>query len=554
MEAAVSKLWIELVGRFRLYAPDGSDVTPRPMASALLALLALSPGQQRSREYIQDKLWSTRSPEQGRTSLRNALADIRAALGEDLRECLRSDQQTIALDPQRVTLDWGCAHLQSPTGSAADLSSNAPVLLEDMGRIRDPEFQNWLRDVRMDFERKLFDAALPVVTPKHPEPSRVPTTAMRPWLVVSADVLGADPDHVAAASLAAELLQDAIGLSVTQFGAIDIVDCPRPGPGVIVAMKLHANSTRHQLYVRVRSSARPAPSLSIACELPAKTSAVLKSPAFLDVVSRSADVALHEIGQLHTGDNSGAHQAAFDALHHMQRFGRDNLVLADDRLAVAYETEPRPLYLAMQAFVRAFLIGERIPHDPEVLREEAREQLGDAMRAEPHNAAVLALASHVHNFLFRDPAAGHEFARRSLAVSPANTLAMSCLGRAEIQKGNSRVGFRLVRRATAGSGPSAYRFLLEFNHSIGAISVRKFDEAIRIAEVLHAEFPRFPPVMRNLFALYLKNDNRERARRIFAELRQIEPDFSVRAMREASYPARGLRAAGVLPEMESEFD
>lgn len=103
--AASEALWrLELVGGFRLRAPDGSDRTPvGRKVRALLAILALAEGRTVGRERLAGLLWAERGEEQARASLRQALRELRRCLDEP--GLLRVARDRVALDSARVEVD-----------------------------------------------------------------------------------------------------------------------------------------------------------------------------------------------------------------------------------------------------------------------------------------------------------------------------------------------------------------------------------------------------------------------------------------------------------------
>jgi TolB-like protein len=149
------ELELRLVGPVRLLRRDGTDVTPKGRkAQGLLALLGVSPKFRRKRAWLQDKLWSDRGPEQGGASLRQELAGLRRALGEESR-CLVSEAGWIELDPARVrvTLD--------PEPGDWDLTGTPPEFAAGLD-IADPEFEDWIRDQRAAIEKQLLARPAPV--------------------------------------------------------------------------------------------------------------------------------------------------------------------------------------------------------------------------------------------------------------------------------------------------------------------------------------------------------------------------------------------------------
>ncbi|MCG8510769.1 MAG: hypothetical protein MI741_16220 [Rhodospirillales bacterium] len=79
----------------------------------------------------------------------------------------------------------------------------------------------------------------------------------------------------------------------------------------------------------------------------------------------------------------------------------------------------------------------------------------------------------------------------------------------------------------------------------------QFSLTMPVARMLE---PNYRAPLRYLLVLYLNQGDREKARRIFEELRELEPDFSMRMMRDAAYPSGGLRASGLLDFVDGEFD
>lgn len=138
---AEGPLVLDLLGPLQLTDAAGCNLTPRSRkAQGLLALIATAPGLRRSRAWVQDKLWSDRGQEQGSASLRQCLTEIRSALGRHVG-CLGAEAGWIALDPALVRV-----RAELPGGDDAE---EAEFL---MGLdIRDPEFENWVRDQRLRF-------------------------------------------------------------------------------------------------------------------------------------------------------------------------------------------------------------------------------------------------------------------------------------------------------------------------------------------------------------------------------------------------------------------
>lgn len=90
---------------------EGSSGPDRPLrlsnkkAWALLAYLALQPGRAFDREHLAGMLWGDRFDEQARKSLRQALYEIRAALGDDAGEHLDTTRDTVCVNGEDLVVD-----------------------------------------------------------------------------------------------------------------------------------------------------------------------------------------------------------------------------------------------------------------------------------------------------------------------------------------------------------------------------------------------------------------------------------------------------------------
>lgn len=100
------RLSLSLLGGFQARVPPGPPLTFQTRkAQALLAYLALPVGRVHSRDTLAALLWGERSDEQARNSLRQALYDIRKALGVTAPAVLRIENDAIALIPTAVDVD-----------------------------------------------------------------------------------------------------------------------------------------------------------------------------------------------------------------------------------------------------------------------------------------------------------------------------------------------------------------------------------------------------------------------------------------------------------------
>jgi TolB-like protein/Flp pilus assembly protein TadD len=161
-------LRLTIFGGFSLAGPDGAEIPLKSRkAKGLLAYLALSPGQTRSREEIMALLWSDRGEVQARASLRQVLSGLRKDFGRAAMTALIVTNDAVALDPDKVTI-----------GAARP----GEELLAGF-HLHDPAFEDWLRDERLRQEDAVVSDA---GAPEPPLPDK-PSIAVLPFVNMSGD-------------------------------------------------------------------------------------------------------------------------------------------------------------------------------------------------------------------------------------------------------------------------------------------------------------------------------------------------------------------------------
>ena len=135
---------LTLFGGFRLTREGANAEIKAQKSKALLAWLALHPGENQTRERLAELLWEDRSPANARASLRQALAVLRRVLPDG---ALSAGGESIGLIENAVRVDvTDFRRLKTdPTGTAlrraADLYAGE---LLDGFRPKAPAFEEWL--------------------------------------------------------------------------------------------------------------------------------------------------------------------------------------------------------------------------------------------------------------------------------------------------------------------------------------------------------------------------------------------------------------------------
>ena len=131
------------MGSFGLYDPEGVRVEiPSRKSVALLGLLATSRDGARSRTFLQDMLWGSRSPEQAQASLRRELSNLRQWVNLHGTALLTTQHSRVSLNLEAVDID-----ILSLDRLASVLPKDA-VFLEGVDLQAEDAFEDWLREQR----------------------------------------------------------------------------------------------------------------------------------------------------------------------------------------------------------------------------------------------------------------------------------------------------------------------------------------------------------------------------------------------------------------------
>ena len=155
---------LSLLAEFALSGPAGVRIEIGSKKNrALLAVLALSPGQTVTRERLASLLWGDHGEEQARNSLRQSLAVLRKELGPSLAESIQSQNDVLTLRMREIVVD-ALTVLQGM--DQEDISvlrkaarSYSGELLADLA-LRDEAFGEWLAAERSRLKSaaiKLYD-------------------------------------------------------------------------------------------------------------------------------------------------------------------------------------------------------------------------------------------------------------------------------------------------------------------------------------------------------------------------------------------------------------
>jgi DNA-binding SARP family transcriptional activator len=512
---------VSLRGAFRVRDAQGVDRTPRGMKErALLALLLLSPGQRRTRAWVQDKLWSDRNADQASVSCRQALANVRKALGP-LSAQLRSDRSTLWLDP--------------PIPTGPDGASGPGELLADLD-VRDPEFANWLRDLRQADD------------PAPPSSVAAPASSVaRQRPVIHVQVL--DQVQTELGLFLARALAHRVAGELVLAGDVDVmhsdpVAAISPGDMANATIELRSFAEEGVWFVLIRVLGPP----SNRCvwtgrlRLPMQVSAVWDMPDTTHLVNRAVSAVTDLIA---ISGRLTPFAALQRAVRRVYDFDQAGLGSADSLLRTAQDSELSGLALAWRGFVRLTAALEFRDNGAD-LRGEAAAFCEDALARASSHPVVLGLSAQVQMKLGGDMDLGQYLARRAAEASDQNPYALDALSQAMFFSGDYARGHEIAEWARQSAGGLHNSFSWDMQCCLSALSLGRYEDALAQALSCHRKMPAYRPALRYLVALNLLAGRKSEAAHFAQRLKAIEPDFAPALLLSPGYPVETLRTLGLV--------
>ena len=550
--AVIPRLEIRLAGPFRIADGDGRDITPHgKRAKALLALLALSKNGVRSRRWIQEKLWSDRSPEQGAASLRQELSELRRHFRVAGVEPISADREVVQLDLSAARID-----LHESAGATA-----TQELLEGID-ISDPEFEDWLREERSHWEEAAARSAPSNGAVRTSVPVRQPDI-FRPALARPCVGLFADlpPSLDAGSSALADMLLDLVARSFVCFDVVDVIDLrinrstpialgPAGGPDWILQAKAVRVVEQTAITVQLMRIEDQRVLWARAHQLSAGATICHLEDAALgafvnDVVFATVDQILKPVSP----QNEARHEAArlaLGAIYQLFRLTDADLEAAERMLLRAYELEKKGTYLGWLALLAVTRLGERRVGRSGPFHEQARDYALRAVETDPYNALTLSLAAHAHSFIFHEYEYALDLADRAVAANPMLAIARDLRALTLGYLGEVERGYADAMMAKALGGPPPYRYCIDTTCCILATLAGRFEEGIGFGRRVLAQQPSYLPALRYTASCQGHLGRAEAAFDTLARIHTLEPDFSLELLRNRDYPIAGVFGTSVI--------
>ena len=521
-----------LVGNLLLVDDSGRDCTPvGAKARALIALLALTPERRRPRRWIEGMLWSDRSPEQASSSLRQVLMELRAALGP-AAEALQTDRQSVGLPSLATDID-------ADENAVRDGLAQGHEVLEGL-RLRDPAFTAWLADQRARLAGKAPVAAAVMLAEAPSIPLMIRTQ------VVSSGYCG----------FVSMSLAESIGKLVSDYTVVDIFGAEgamaQLGPkdrGLVLNVTASETDGKIRIIASLQASRTGQVLWSRQALVPVETPDVLFEGVLPPLIFEAAEAAMDAMPRL-VGTDPGplrAEAMISRAVHAIFTFEKHQLRLADDLLRDASALAPSSRAFAWRGVLRQFMAIERTETNRDTILDEAEMFSRRAMEAGSLNSLVLSLMSQVQIMLYDNVPAGEALARDAIRVNPQNAFGYVAQAGSLLRQGRPEEAYAVADFGAGLAARSSFLHWWEMHKGLAATQMGDFATAIACFEAARSRAPNFRAPLRHLIFLYLARGQPERAQRALADLKRLEPDFTLDRIREdPSYPAGTLRRARLL--------
>ena len=510
-----------LFGAFRLIDENGEDRTPSSAkARALLAVVLIAPDQSRARGYLADTLWSDRARTQALGSLRQALSEVRAALGP-YADCLEIDRKFVRIRADAVATDLADADTKTEAGY---------LFLEDVHAI-DKAFSAWLTAARGQFGLRA-------------------QTLKKPLLNVQTNG-SANPIH-------RKMIAHGISDGIADWCAMRIAtasDDPdafvRQAPHEIAEYLLSAHLEQGEANVAAHltlASGAPGSSLwSMAGVLPGDPTALFEEAETYRLINMAVDRTMLDLAPPHGDTDTGRYltAGALGATRRIFRNDPGDLDVAKDQLCRNFDIHGHGVYLAWQAYITTIEMAETEGADRDALAAEADELTARALERDPYGSMTLSLCSYVNSFVLGRREIGHDLACRALEANRANPLAWMFRGASRFLEGDGERAGKDTEFARQISGEGPYKYVIETFCCAAATAAGRFDDAIGYAESAARRAPRYRAPLRYLVAIHSARGDIDKLRLALRRLRMIEPEFTLDSLRNRAYPVPGLRAAGL---------
>ncbi|MEL7175058.1 MAG: hypothetical protein AAGK28_00905 [Pseudomonadota bacterium] len=523
-------LELTLVGPMRLEDANGVSFGPKSMkARGMMVLLALAPDHRRPRGWLQERLWSDRSADQGKQSMRQCLTELRRHLGPH-KAGLITEGGVVALDTNIIRVDPVLQ--QDPRFEAGQ------ELCEDLD-VKDPKFREWLEDQRAKLMQGANQArAVMRANLMEHGPPRTPVVAL-----AQHDPEGAEEKFFI------QIFNDHLARDLKEYGAISVV----PEAQVPVGTELlrvksdhYRNGRFWHAHVHMELAADHQYLWSDTRKIEVHGAPPIEELEMQVLIGKTATRVMNEVMQRHGDSAAGLFFRAQSLIFSLDKNAMEQ---ADDLLQRAFELEPKAVYLSWRSFLRISQMLEHRATDKDKVIKEIDDFIATSLVMDGANSMVLAMAAQARLTVEKDAGGAMSLVRRAIDLNRANPYAWAFLAIAQMRNGQNEEAHGSAIRARYLARATPFVFWWDMLCCLTAMSLDRVEDAIRFGEAARAYLPTYRPALRYLYALYESQGVPDAALERLEVLMRVEPDFKPSLLHDPGYPSATLRNSKIIEKV-----
>lgn len=479
---------VNLLGHPRIMLRNERRVEIRSKKGlALIALLATADTGERSRAWLQQKLWGAREVLQAQASLRRELSDLRKCFPAGI-DWLKANHRSIALDLTVLDVD-----VRREPGD----NRGSGEFLEGIDIPGEEDFEDWLREMRAYYRRLAATEPVSGVSPTFAGPmlNGLAPPALEAELAVMPVLRHeADPLVTAATRTLVEALSQLRWLPVVapmidrSPGAAAVsqrsryvveADIARDGRRALLSLTLFEMPYGKVLWSQTSEITSDAGLAELRIPL------LRASNAMAQIVDRAEQA--HRLSP--DDDPSDFGTLLWRARHHLQKFTSLGMKAAGQLLRQAAQLKPHHGEVAMlrihQAIGALWASREPLEHGGAL-----RPQAHAALRGDPTDARGPLFLGILDLWQGNRASAGRYF-ERSRSLAPGFAAAHALLGSTYCLDGRPELGLAPLEQALDLSPIDPFRFITMGELATARLMVGDNDGCLRLARDVRATHPHY---------------------------------------------------------------
>ena len=547
-----NKLKLKLIGGFKLVNHQGVTIDiASKKGRLLLAMLVVSEAGERTRIWLQEKLWSRGS---GQDSLRRELASLRKLFDQ---HGIKPLPKSVPRDVVRLDFDCFEADVLQRPGIQGSF-------LDGLSIPQDEPVEKWLAEMRSKYSKRLSQ-------PK----SELEDTLSAPYVACDTDSNSVARVGVAVHPIAwriSDRLENKlqpfvidtvgrIGRVLLNSGGIDVIDLSINAMmpdmtriptlcGITAELIVSVDETYSGTFLKVQvlESKSSRVLSSSRCEIGIGPNGCASTPEFIArrFVSDSADEILSTIVRLDqsiSNDAASVMRLIHEGVEGMFCLSSAGLDKARANLDLAIEQQSESVAHAWRAYLCNLLIDMRLG-DVYELKSEAREHATKALELDRFNPLTRSLLTHVYSFALQEfeIAAEHISVAKELQSDHLMTHDSDAL--LQLYQGNLDQSRRGALQASKIGRLLPYRFLFLTSLCMVESRAGNFEQSITIGEHALRSHPSntdrvYLPCVRYLSESYARNGDQSKATALVESLKANDK-LSLEALARRGRPTQDI--------------